>query len=322
MDFSKELIEIAFSLDSAANTNFRGSLITRSLYRAALKNSKGIPLCLESAGSLIEYLEKDDVFYILTGFVLSPSGKAETDGVVGALLLADSLAKALEIKPVIVCPTECERFINAAGRLFEREFDYLVYPKEESEGKRLPGLLLQLGEPQAIMAVECPGRNIAGVYQNCRQENVSALQAKSDFLFEECRKRSIPTFAIGDLGNETGLGTLRGKISALLPKCGCGSNLIAATCADNIITCSVSNWGCYSLISAAALLLNMPNIIPTADRVRNTMLCAVENGIIDSVYSDTAAVDGASLELDLSVVDLMNNIVENALKHLKICRIV
>ena len=53
-----------------------------------------------------ETLKEGDIVYLMTGFVLRPFKKAETDGIVGTMLLAGALVKAFNVKPVIICQEE------------------------------------------------------------------------------------------------------------------------------------------------------------------------------------------------------------------------
>ena len=64
--------------------------------------------------SHVQFLALPKLYY-----VLHPYNKAETDGLIGAMLLAKALKKALKVKPVIVCPQEAYKAVekNASKQL-------------------------------------------------------------------------------------------------------------------------------------------------------------------------------------------------------------
>ena len=65
---------------------------------------------------------------------------------------------------------------------------------------------------------------------------MTALEAKSDVLWNELRARGVPNVAIGDLGNEIGMGTIGEHIKKYVPftapgECqdGCCGGILAIT---------------------------------------------------------------------------------------------
>ena len=71
----------------------------------------------------------------------------------------------------------------------------------------------------------------------------------------------VLNIAIGDLGNEIGMGAIADHIKKYIPftapgecACGCGGGILAASRADHVITATCSDWGCYGLIAALAYL--------------------------------------------------------------------
>lgn len=46
---------------------------------------------------------------------------------------------------------------------------------------------------------------------------MTALQARSDVLWEKLRADGVPNIAIGDLGNEIGMGTIADHIKKYVP---------------------------------------------------------------------------------------------------------
>ena len=93
--------------------------------------------------------------------------------------------------------------------------------------------------PDAVISIERPGLAADGGYYNMRGENISAKTACFDNFMNLCQ---CPTIAIGDGGNEIGMG----KVAAALQEL----NIVPAmTSCDELIVADVSNWGAYGIIS-------------------------------------------------------------------------
>ena len=91
----------------------------------------------------------------------------------------------------------------------------------------------------AVISIEAPGANDVGVYHNAGGLDVSALEAKSLALWEKLRALGVPSVAIGDLGNEIGMGKIADHIRSFVPftahgecSCGCKGGILAASTAD------------------------------------------------------------------------------------------
>ncbi|RRJ83058.1 DUF4392 domain-containing protein [Aestuariirhabdus litorea] len=174
------------------------------------------------------------VVLIGTGFPVVDT--FETDGPVGALALYHSL-EALGAEPVIVCGPPISRALAAKYRVHEiRVGDH---DEREEEAKKA----LQYFQPEAIISIERPGMASDGGYYNMRGESISARTACFDtFLLQG----SCPTIAIGDGGNEIGMGNVSDALKAL-------DIVPAATGCDELILADVSNWGAYGIISFLSL---------------------------------------------------------------------
>ena len=93
--------------------------------------------------------------------------------------------------------------------------------------------------PQAIVSIERPGQAADGSYYNMRGENISARTACFDTFMNLSH---CPTIAVGDGGNEIGMGKVIRAIRDL--------NIVpAVTGCDELIVSDVSNWGAYAIIS-------------------------------------------------------------------------
>ncbi len=335
------LLNLGESLDNLANLDPRGYGVCKLLYKAA-REFVGEPLCVNGARRLSEILREGSLVYIMTGFVLHPFNKAETDGAVGSALLARALVKAFGAKPVIICPGECVKALtgiaecmgfvpcNSVEEAMHTPFSVGIvsFTKEKSLAAESAAAILSCGVPDAVIAVECPGENAKGVYHNAKGTDVTHLEAKQDILFEKLCDMGVLNIAIGDLGNEIGLGAIDGYIREKIPfagegecLCGCGGGICVRTKADNIITATASDWGCYSLIAMLAFILDNPDIMHDADVEKAVLDKAVESGLIDMTGESVPAIDGFGTNIVLPIVTLMKELVCSALNLRDSCKI-
>ena len=170
--------------------------------------------------------------YVLIGTGFPVVDTFETDGPVGSIALYDAL-ETLGATPVIVCGRPLSEALMGKYRVHEiRVGDH---DKREHEAIEA----MEKYQPQAIVSIERPGQAADGGYYNMRGENISPRTACFDTFMNlsEC-----PTIAVGDGGNEIGMG----KVSEALKDL----NIVpAATSCDELIVADVSNWGAYGLIS-------------------------------------------------------------------------
>lgn len=223
------------------------------------------------------------------------------DGIVSAMLLGRSLVKGFNVKPVIVCPEDNKKAVEnlayIVGLHFHDSIDGLLeYPlslaaiaftKDVQEAPKQADQIISKGLPSAVISIECPGANSKGVYHNAIGLDVTELEAKQDVLFNKLKEKGILNIAIGDLGNEIGMGTIKEHLQEYVPyaakgscKCSCEGGIVAETKADNIITATVSDWGCYGLIAALSYLKCDLNIMHTKEMEKDVMIAASRSGMI------------------------------------------
>lgn len=333
------ILNIGESLDNLMNLDPRGYGVCRILYKAAREYTKE-PLTMNSAKKLEKTLKEGDLVYIMTGFVLRPFKKAEMDGIVSTMLLARALVKGFNVKPVIVCPEDnikaVENLSYVVGLHFQNSIEDLkecplslagiTFTKDKKQAGKQADELIEKGLPSAVISIECPGANHKGVYHNAVGLDVTKLEAKQDILFTKLKKKGVLNIAIGDLGNELGMGTLKEHLEEYIPyaakgscNCGCNGGIIADVAADNIITATVSDWGCYGLIAALAYLKKDLDIMHTKVMEKEAMITASRSGMIDMYGELIPAIDGCNLEVNTSIVNLMRECVASAIKAQKIC---
>lgn len=212
------------NLDALMNLDPRGYGVCRILY-AGSRAYTGEPLTMHAAQVLCDAVKENDLVYIITGFVLLPHKVPEMDGTVSSMLLARALVMAFGAKPVIVCPADSvqaiEKCAAVVGLHIYEDLD-IVQTLPLSMGvaaftKNLADAPAQAAElaarkPAAVVSVEACGANALGVCHNAVGLDVTALQARSDVLWEKLRTDGVPNIAIGDLGNEIGMGTIADHI--------------------------------------------------------------------------------------------------------------
>lgn len=310
------LLNLGSSLDDLATLDPRGYGVCKLLYKAA-REYTGRPLCLNAAEKLCRTLKKGDTVFILTGFVLPPSGKAETDGVIGSVLLASALEKIFGVKTAVICPEEAVKAVEKLSNLTEVKSEIIVFTKDIEKAEELSEKILSDGYPKAVISVECPSANKNGIYHNAGGVDVTKLEAKTDILFDLLQKSGVLNIAVGDLGNEIGMGTLYECIESSIPSdcecCGKGG-ISAKTKADNIITATVSDWGCYALICMLAYISDMPEVMHDSVSQEKMMVTAAENGLIDMSGEHIPAIDGFGVKITGLIVDLMRETMMNVVE--------
>lgn len=135
------------------------------------------------------------------------------------------------------------------------------YPVEDDAGAKMASKMLDRLNPDVMFSTERVGRNVNGIYYNMRGRDYGMGRARIDLLFDEAMRREIPTVAVGDGGNEIGMGLLRDEVKASVPygadgDCPCGGGIGAVSSADVLMTAAVSNWGCTAICASMALREN------------------------------------------------------------------
>lgn len=177
--------------------------------------------------------EPGAVVLIGTGFPVVDT--FETDGPVGAIALYNAL-ESLGAEPVIVCGAPLSTALAAQYRVQE----ILVGPHDEREQEA--SRTLAVLKPQLIISIERPGMADDGNYYNMRGEDISPRAACFDTFMQQA---DCPTIAIGDGGNEIGMGNIAEALQGL-------DIVPAATTCTELVIADVSNWAAHGLIALLA----------------------------------------------------------------------
>lgn len=330
-----ECRNVGENLDALMTLDPRGYGVCRILYAGARAFAGG-PVAMHAAEALCGRVKQGDVVYIVVGFVLLPHQVPEMDGSVSAILLARALVLAFDAKPVIVCPPDSvEAFSRCANVVGLHSYQDLAtalrlplsvgivpFTKDRAAAAGQARRLLVSCPPAAAVAVEASGANARGVYHNAAGQDISGLQAKSDVLWGALRARGVLTIAIGDLGNEIGMGAIGPHIQKYVPftaegecSCGCGGGILSATGADCVVTATCSDWGCYALMAALAYRKRDMNILHREEMESEVMRVLSRNGMIDMTGSLLPGVDGFDTRMNVGVVSLMRQCTAYAVRR-------
>ncbi len=173
--------------------------------------------------------ESKGIVLIGTGFPVGDS--FETDGPVGAIVLYQ-LLKKLGATPLLCCGEPLFSALNS-------DYSCLQLPIQPTDAAEFARQSLQQLNPELIISIERPGLAADGRYYNMRGVDISARCANFDVFFQQA---SCPTIAIGDGGNEIGMGNINEAVSllAITP---------AVTRCDELLLADVSNWAAYGLVA-------------------------------------------------------------------------
>lgn len=325
-------------IDRLVNLDIGGRGVEH-LYEAA-RAAVGEPLAMAAARRLSD-LRLGEVVLFTTGFLARAQVTpriGENDGPAGTAVLGRALQKAFGIIPVIVTDDPLRpalgKILHAVGfnlvsleearRAIELEARtaaavLLAYPTDDEDARGAADPLLDQLRPRAAVAVERPGRNVAGVYHDMRGNGFEMGQARTDLLVERAQERGIPLVAVGDGGNEIGMGLVMDAVREHVPYgraclCSCGRGVAARTRADLLVTAAVSNWGCYAITACLAMLRNNPRLLHSVQAEHQLSSAGVRAGLINSVEGTVdGGVDGLPAETHVAVVQLLHTMALRAL---------
>ena len=229
---------------------------------------------------------------LVTGFCVRSAMVGETDGPPGALALASAL-RILGKKVVLVTDRHSVALLRAGARLLGTSFRILELPDEQTKADGVLDSLAASFKPTHVVALERPGSAPDGHRYSMRGEILDDIAPAADRLFSPERSRGYATIAIGDGGNELGMGGLR---EALMDGVRLGSTIFCAASADHTLACGVSNWGAYAL-AAALSLLSGALLLRRPEFERSLLAAMVEAGAVDGcTRENTLSVDGLAWE--------------------------
>jgi hypothetical protein len=234
-------------------------------------------------------LDNPGTVLIGTGFPVS--GSFESDGPIGAIALYRVLTE-LNCDPVMVCAPPISRILNRNFRTYE-----LPLVDWEKSEPVVESALKELA-PSLIVSIERPGVTADGSYYNMHRKDISRFTAKFDLFLLKSR---CPSIAVGDGGNEIGMGNVRAAVIAM-------DIIPAITTCDELVIAAVSNWGAYGIIAALCRLVNRDLFgIFDPQTIVNYL---VDNGCVDGVTTrQESSEDGFPISVGLEIIDQLRNLV-------------
>ena len=223
---------------------------------------------------------------IVTGFCIRAALIGESDGPPGALAIADAL-RQLGKEVVLVTDQYSSGLLAAGAARFGAPFTTQILELQQSVAERQIDDLVAAFKPTQVLAIERPGNATDGHRYSMRGEILDDLAPAADRLLAP--RPACRTIAIGDGGNELGLGSLRDSLKSRVAH---GDLIFCATPADYVIAAGISNWGAYALVAALSLLAGRLLLQPPEHEhtVLQTLLAA---GAVDGcTRKPTLSVDG------------------------------
>jgi D-glutamate cyclase len=200
---------------------------------------------------------------ILTGFPchIDADVPQESDGPLGALCIARALSvlgQKVEVLTDKCCVSvfdachgaSVKEAISESSRKTMKNVEIRSFD-ENTNWFRKDLLDIELKDVNAIVAIERAGANAKGEYMTASKKKMNHLVTKIDNLFATAHERDILTVAIGDGGNELGMGGLMKFIQQDIKN---GKDIGCVTGSEHVIPCSVSNWGGYALAGALSAI--------------------------------------------------------------------
>lgn len=288
---------------------------------------------LAAATLLRDNLKRGSVVLIATGWLDRPhinTSIAESDGPPGAAVLARALHVGLGAVPLIlveeeivqatiqtvqaaglrcVSPQEAVRAVDSPASIHAASV--IALPKNYADAKALTMSLCDEFDVGAFIAIEKGGMNDRQRIHTSRGHDTTDALGKADAVLEVCTDRGIHSVAIGDGGNELGMGKIRSGLMGRLRfsencQCDCQGGVVPIRPVDVLVPATVSNWGAYGVGAALACLLDDPNILQTLELEESILRASAAAGFIDGVSGYVApTADGLPLKTQLAVVTML-----------------
>ena len=232
---------------------------------------------------------------ITTGFTLG-NGVPETDGPPGAVALGAALGRR-GVEVLYVTDAVNVPLVAACQKTLDAPAEILLYGNDAVARD-----ILTRTRPSHLIAIERPGRTARGEYLSMRGESVAAWNRPLDELFVQRRNRTPVTIAVGDGGNEIGMGNVRaraGRVSPLMRRTACAVRV------DHLVVAPVTNWGAYAIVAALSRLTG-ERLLHDAATEHALIAACVGAGAQDGVTRRReATVDSLPADVHAAVVELL-----------------
>jgi hypothetical protein len=221
-----------------------------------------------------ESLMKGRGILLATGFYIVSAGVIETDGPPGSAVLALALEK-MGKGVIILTDDHADKIMKTSLKSIGSMAEVRSFKCGEA-----PDIDNILGEEIThFIALERPGRSADGFHYNFRGIKITDYVAPFDEAYIEAGKRDITRIAIGDGGNELGMGNVSRSVDTYVVP---GRAFSCSISSDICICAGVSNWAGYAL---AALLSGMrgENLMAPIEDFDAMLEAIVKEGAVDGV---------------------------------------
>ncbi|MFH2115546.1 MAG: DUF4392 domain-containing protein [Spirochaetota bacterium] len=276
---------------------------------------------------------------IVTGFCVRSAMTGETDGPPGASALASALvslgstvmiltdrhsaglvaaalaARTPPTKPGMdtnaekVTELDAEKVISPDARpglTTGQVVPVATLPDDDREAAQACLDLASSFAPDLILAVERPGGAADGHRYSMRGTLLDDIAPSADILFTSAENRGWKTAAIGDGGNELGMGSLRDScVSAVA----LGQQIFCAAGSDFPVVAGISNWGAYALAGAISILAGMAVLPAPAEELLALQAVYEAGGVDGATREHSCTVDGLPADEYLRTIRQMYTLV-------------
>jgi hypothetical protein len=203
--------------------------------------------------------------YILTGFPVGDS--FETDGPAGAMAIY-RLCQHLGSDPVILSDAQVVAMLRD-------DFNCHSLPDSTDDVASAAADALYRSQPPALLiSIERPGSASDGCCYNMAGSDITARCGGAEAYLVQA---NCPTIAIGDGGNELGMGNVLHSLSRL------NIRPAVSTC-DELVVADVSNWAAYALCAVTRWLTDPEH--RSEHHIQEDLEYLVARGAIDGVTGE------------------------------------
>lgn len=226
-------------------------------------------------------LQTDGTVFLLTGFYILRARTLETDGLSGSWLLFHALQS---LGKTIILPVD-DYSGPVLSRLFPSE-NLVSFPICDHESSRKnASKLLKKFSPGTVIAIERPGPDPGGSFRNANGDDITPFCARMEYLWPP---RCLKT-AIGDGGNELGMGALATGLTDGRPVCPIG--------ADITLLGSTSDFAAWCLVASLETITGR-ELMPDFDALSTFFQRLSRMGIVDGMTAQPGvSIDGYPAEI-------------------------
>jgi hypothetical protein len=233
---------------------------------------------LVKACQIFASLPPNSLVVVLSGFpcCVNESPPTETDGPPGAVALARTAIQLGHSCKLVT--DECNEIVFQAAMADQPwansndKMEMLVFSATKDEDDRLKALA---EECDLVIACERAGPGKGGNCYTMRGINMNEcnLIAPLHKIVEYATISGTKFLAVGDGGNELGMGKVLDQIKKHIPK---GDLTGCTVAADHLVAASVSNWGGYAVAAGTAVMRAAKDNSDSKEQMKETVAAWIE----------------------------------------------